>query len=107
MIEKNFYALRGTIQIEANESCVLNARRNFTTLKYIYFFHFQLTLIFFFLNKFRNFTIKNDTANYCFVIHSVRISVIEYLIVLNWTLIKARFFPKKNIFDNYVTHARG
>lgn len=47
MIEKNFYALRGTIQIEANESSVFNARRNFTTLKYVYFFHFQLTLIFF------------------------------------------------------------
>lgn len=47
MIEKNFYALRGTIQIEANESSVLNARRNFTTLKYVYFFSFSTYFDFF------------------------------------------------------------
>lgn len=97
MIEKNFHALRGTIQIEANMSSVLNARRTFLQRYNIYiYFIFNLLCWFFFLNKFRNFTIKNDAANYCFVIHSVRISVIEYLIVLNWTLIKAIFL--KNIY---------
>lgn len=64
----------------------------FHNVKIYIFFIFNLHWCFFFeKNKFRNFIIKNDTANYCFVIHSVRISVIEYLIVLNWTLIKAIF----------------